>query len=75
MANVPFYTLVLKKKHTIKYLLPNSQMLNPIENVFSKWKTYVKKDKCLSEIELLKAMDRGIETIQYKDVHRDGKKT
>ena len=42
-------------------------MLNPIENVFSKWKTYVKRGNCMCEEELLKAMDEGITTISKDD--------
>jgi len=42
-------------------------MLNLIENVFAKWKNYVKRENCLSEDDLLKPMDHGMETINRDD--------
>jgi len=73
MDNVPFHksTLVkhkfIEKGHVIKYLPPYSPMLNPIENAFSKWKTYVKRANCMSEEELLRAMADGMKTINKDD--------
>ena len=73
MDNVPFHKSqivkdqFLKKGHVIKYLPPYSPMLNHIKNVFSKWKMYVKRANCMSEEELLKAMDEGITTISKDD--------
>lgn len=48
MDNVPFHksdavkSLFETKGHTIQYLPPYSPFLNPIENVFSVWKSYVR---------------------------------
>jgi len=73
MDNVPFHksdvvkNQFVQKGHTIKYLPPYSPMLNPIENAFSKWKTYVKLANCMSEEELLKAMVDGMQTINKDD--------
>jgi transposase len=48
MDNVRFHkapaiiTLFKDSVHELVFLLPYSSFLNPIENVFSKWKNYVK---------------------------------
>jgi len=73
MDNVPFHkSSVVKDRfteegHEIKYIPPYSPMLNPVENAFSKWKMYVKRENCQTEDELLKAMDYGMETITRDD--------
>ena len=42
-------------------------MLNPIGNAFAKWKNYAKRENCLSEGELWKSMDHGMETTNRDD--------
>jgi len=73
MDNVPFHksnvvkNRFIEKGHSITYLPPYSPMLNPIENVFSKWKNFVKRANCLSEEHLLRSMDQGLQSITRED--------
>jgi hypothetical protein len=45
------------------YLPPYSPFFNPIENMFSQWKNYVKREEPKNNAELLTAMHRGCELI------------
>ena len=44
-----------------------SPFLNPIENVFSKWKNYVRKERCNNENELFQKIDDGLKLVTQKD--------
>ncbi|KAF7689126.1 Paired box protein Pax-5, partial [Cucumispora dikerogammari] len=58
MDNVPFHksaeikTFIEASGHGILYLPPYSPFLNPIENLFSQWKTKVRFANCMNEEEL-----------------------
>ena len=41
----------------ILYLPPYSPFLNPIENVFSKWKNYIASSNALNEEQLMNSID------------------
>ena len=49
--------------HELLFLPPYSPFLNPIENMFSKWKQYVKQQKARSENELMEHINVGLQTI------------
>ena len=55
LNNVPFYkavsviTTITEAGHLIKYLHPYSPFLNPIENMFSAWKEFVRRERQTSE--------------------------
>jgi transposase len=63
MDNVPFHkvteitNIVEKRGYEILYLPPYSPFLNPIENMFSQWKTLVRSGNSRSEEELLANID------------------
>ena len=53
--------------HKLQLLPPYSPFLNPIENMFSKWKQYVKSQKPKSEEELMRYIEEGIRTISAEN--------
>ena len=65
MDNVPFHkgeqvrALVESHGHRVLYLPPYSPFLNPIENMFSKWKEYVRRERPENEPHLLDLIDSG----------------
>ena len=49
--------------HNIQFFPPYSPQLNPIEEVFSKWKSYIKLCNCNNSKELNKSiLDRSFNT-------------
>jgi transposase len=69
MDNVPFHRSVVVKE-TIEnfgweflYLPPYSPFLNPIENLFSKWKESVRRSSPNNEEQLLNLVENGAEKI------------
>ena len=73
MDNVPFHKCnSVKEKfiemgHEIFHLPPYSPFLNPIENLFSKWKDFVKRSNCMCESQLMCSMEEGLNTITNED--------
>jgi transposase len=65
LDNVPFHHSTDAKRvfegtdHTMIYLPPYSPFLNPIENMFSKWKEGVKKSRPQNEDELMRLITEG----------------
>ena len=51
----------------LMYLPPYSPFLNPIENVFSKWKNHVVRSEAKDEQELLNLIDDGFKIISADD--------
>jgi transposase len=73
MDNVPFHRSS-KVKETIEnngwellYLPPYSPFLNPIENLFSKWKESVRRSSPNNEEQLLSLIENGAELITSED--------
>ncbi|KII60854.1 hypothetical protein RF11_00607 [Thelohanellus kitauei] len=46
--------------HTIEYLSPCSPFLNPIENIFRKWKNFVNRPNWMKEQQYLSCMNKGL---------------
>ena len=73
MDNVSFHKCNLVKEkfietgHEVLYLPPYSLFLNPMENLFSKWKDFVKRSNCMSELELMCSMEEGLNLITNED--------
>ena len=72
-CNVPFHKcknikeFVEANGHMIMLLPPYSPFLNPIENLFSKWKGIIKSARCMSEDDLLRAIQKGVTEISAED--------
>jgi hypothetical protein len=49
------------------FLPPSSPFFNPIENMFSKWKNYVKREQPANEVQLRAAMDNVANLITPQD--------
>ncbi|XP_061504544.1 uncharacterized protein LOC133393317 [Anopheles gambiae] len=49
------------------YLPPYSPFLNPIENMFSKWKNYVKRSNCTNHDQLMEAICNGANYVTAED--------
>jgi len=73
MDNVAFHhhsaitALVSEAGHQLAFLPPYSPFLNPIEEVFSKWKNYVKTCKPTNEEQLFAAIMNGAQSITQAD--------
>ena len=73
MDNVPFHkgeqvrTLVESHGHKVLYLPPYSPFLNPIENMFSKWKEYVRRERPENEAHLLELINMAASTVSADD--------
>ncbi|MCP5019015.1 MAG: hypothetical protein GY938_27610 [Ketobacter sp.] len=65
MDNVRFHkmndikTMIFENGHIVEFLPPYSPFLNPIENVFSKWKNIVERDRNSSEDKLIESIGSG----------------
>jgi len=53
--------------HVLRFLPPYSPFLNPIENVFSKWKNIVKRANSQNEQQLMDAIQNGFLSITTED--------
>ena len=73
MDNVAFHKCtavreaIIEEGCEVKYLPPYSPFLNPIENLFSKWKTIVKRANPQNEGELMTAIQQGASLITSQD--------
>ena len=73
MDNVPCHKssqieeMVVESGNHVKFLPPHSPFLNPIENMFSKWKEYIRASKVNNEVELLNVVEIGSELISTSD--------
>ena len=73
MDNVRFHrsesiiNLINQNNYGILYLAPYSPFLNPIENMFSKWKNIVKRSNPLNENSLMNAIYNGANIITSED--------
>jgi transposase len=73
MDNVNFHksALILEciqtNGHSVKFLPPYSPTLNPIENLFSKWKAFIRASKPNNEDDLFHYLDDGLHTITPND--------
>jgi transposase len=73
--NVPFHKmesvreLVRNNGHNYVFLPPYSPQLNPIEEVFSKWKHLVKARNSRNVIELLETISSCSELISTEDIN------
>ena len=65
MANVQ--TVIAEHGLTAMYLPPYSPFLNPIENMFSKWKEITKRSNPRNEDELMSAIFNGSELVTSED--------
>ena len=69
MDNVPFHksqqikNFILERGYQYNYLSSYSPFLNPIENLFSKWKDYTKRLNSNNEEELIAGIENGRELI------------
>ena len=74
MDNVGFHhnnniiNTVRNKGHKIIFLPPYSPFLNPIEEVFSKWKCLVRAANCMNEDDLYNKIHTASELITASDV-------
>lgn len=65
MDNVSFHEneelkrLVVAHGHSLHFLLPYSPFLNPIENLFSQWKSNVRASNPNNETELITAISQA----------------
>ena len=73
MDNVPFHrnrdvkSVIEDNGHKLMLLPPYSPFFNPIENIFSMWKSLVKRSKPLNEDELMDAISNGSSLISRDD--------
>lgn len=73
MDNVAFHKCtavretILQEGCDVKYLPPYSPFLNPIENLFSKWKKFVNRANPQNEQELMTAIGNGSSLITSVD--------
>jgi transposase len=73
MDNVAFHhsqsikTLVQTRGHSILYLPPYSPFLNPIENMFAKWKEYVRRERATDEARLFELIESGARLVTSDD--------
>ena len=71
--NVPFHksqfasTLLQESGHRLLFLPPYSPFLNPIENLFSKWKSWVKSRRPENELELMQFIEDGSNSVSADD--------
>ena len=73
MDNVAFHKCVEVKQaledggDKVRYLPPYSPFLNPIENLFSKWKEMTKRANANCDVELLEAIEEGASLVTASD--------
>lgn len=73
MDNVRFHksetiiSLINQNNYGLLYLAPYSPFLNPIENMFSKWKNIVKRANPVNENDLMNAIHGGANLIREDD--------
>ena len=73
MDNVPFHkcsnvqVLIEKNGNRVIFLPPYSPFLNPIENMFSKWKECVRSERPADEDHLMSLIEDGAELITSED--------
>ena len=73
MDNVPFHKtkkvkeFVEERGYTLLFLPPYSPFLNPIENLFSKWKNFVKLCNQKDEVQLMRLINEGTTIITKAD--------
>ena len=73
MDNVPFHKcsiiseIITAAGHRVMYLPPYSPFLNPIENMFSKWKQHVRSLRAQNEAQLLLNIENAANTISEDD--------
>ena len=73
MDNVPFHrtqavqTHIRSRGHNVMYLPPYSPFLNPIENVFSKWKEAIRSRAPNSEEQLLEFIEEEYRSISTEN--------
>ena len=60
--------LIISRGHTAVFLPPYSPQLNPIEEVFSKWKNLVRQKNCVNEAELLRYIPECANEISCDDI-------
>ena len=60
-------SLITTKGHQMKFLPPYSPFLNPIENMFSKWKNSVKRRQSNDEEELFHNIESSLNEITSSD--------
>jgi transposase len=71
--NVPFHkciagrAIVADAGHSIAFLPPYSPFLNPIENMFSKWKQAVRMTRPESEADLFQKIEEGAQLVTGED--------
>lgn len=59
--------MLAEKGVSVEFLPPYSPFLNPIENMFSKWKGIVKKTCPQNEADLFNSIQNSIQTISEVD--------
>ena len=73
MDNVKFHKttavkdVITEKGFNLQYLPPYSPFLNPLENMFSKWKEFTKRQRPNNEAELMIAIENGKNTVSAAD--------
>ena len=73
MANVSFHKskevqrLIKDSSYSNLFLPPYSPFLNPIENMFSKWKEHVRRENPQNESHLLELINNGSQLISSKN--------
>lgn len=73
MDNVPFHKsqqireAIEEKDHQLIFLPPYSPFMNPIENMFAKWKQSIRQARPSNEVELLALIDNVVNIISSDD--------
>ena len=73
MDNVPFHktleirNLIAERGHNAVYLPPYSPFLNPIENLFNQWKSYVRNKQSENEDQLYDAVHSSAQDITQEN--------
>jgi transposase len=73
MDNVRFHKVaiinnrIIESGHVLKFLPPYSPFLNPIENLFSKWKQLVRSERRRNDVNLFEIIDSSYEQITSMD--------
>ncbi|KAF7684937.1 hypothetical protein CDIK_4314, partial [Cucumispora dikerogammari] len=76
LYNVPFHhsveiaTLIENGSHILLFLFPYSLFLNPIENLFSKSKQYVRQKRVNNQKKLFAANERSFRVISLINCNR-----
>ena len=66
-GNPSLRQMLNQRGHVLMFLPPYSPFLNPIENLFSKWKESIRSLRVVTEDELIGALSASVQTITRQD--------